>query len=685
MPKRTRRTRHKLRRAKTFRLRGGAIDDALNAEGRTALYIAARDNDIAKVNELIAAGADVNKAKTSDGVSPLYIACHNGHIQVVKLLVSDSRTDVNATKKDSSTPLYIACQNGYTEIVKLLVSDSRTDVNASMTDSSTPLYVASQKGYTEIVKLLVSDSRTDVNAAMKTGTTPLYIASQNGYTEIVKLLVSDSRTNLNASRTSDGGITPLYIASHNGHTEIVKLLVSDSRTNVNATRTDSSTPMYIACQKGYTEIVKLLLSDSRTDVNAALKTGTTSLYIACKNGHTEVVKLLINHPMIDKTYAIQYLNIFTEEIKNLLLEDKSPLWSGFSKSDSERLGLLFEERIHSENLSKRPENAEGRQQEEILYSHCPVCLKYISHDEATCMYMSHNCSELKGFYHSSLFSKYKYKYKNVLGVETNREVISWCTLCGRICKGHQHYDLDSYKVKTPTLLPSGAYYESDCRKTNGGGGWPEKALRHHRLREYAKYLNTKIGKIRTKEALEKLVEEMWNAPLYRRENVLEEMEATKKFVGIKHTNFPNIRNGTNIATNVPYPNAAKAELLPIVYHEAPEGFVDPTGSDDTENVIQFRHRMTDGSINNHENPATDMISKDMMLLKIASAINSGEMDTIGPCWKPGCTALIYPQELKAVIEASAYSEDTDGVAQKEADLKTYERYRYEFNAKYRKP
>ncbi len=581
---------------------------------------------------------------------------------------------------------------------------------------------------------------------MHDGTTPLYIASYYGRVEVVKLLLSDSRTNIN--KTMQYGATPLYIASEKGHAEVVKLFLSDSRTDTNKTMHDGTTPLYIASYYGRVEVVKLLLSDSRTNINKPMQNGATPLYVASQKGHAEVVKLLLTKQNIDKTYTLQRMHEFTEEIQKLF-EEPSPLWSGFSKSDSEKLGLLFEERMHPNTLTKRPTNAEGKNLEEILYSHCPICLKYISHDDATCMYMTHNCSELKGFYHKALFNKYKYRKINAVGVKTDREVIAWCTLCGRICKDHQHYNLDSYNVKTPTLLPPGAPYDSDCRKTNGGGGRPEKIQRHQRLREYALELNDKVGEITTNKALELLVEEMWNAPLQRKERLVGKMETEKKFVNIEHNEFPNVpynraqltnapnsaahqkgkmlsnaqfqlgnqifkvkndqlylNNAGNVkaaapyqhyfkefkniaqlpsyGVNIPYPNAATAELLPIVYHEAPEGFVDPTYSDDDENVVQFRHRMADGSINNHKNPTTDMISKDMLLSKIASAINNGDIDAIGPCWLRGCTALIYPQELKAAIEASEYSGAAGG-AQKAEDLKTYERYRYEFNQKYRKP
>jgi hypothetical protein len=342
-----------------------------------------------------------------------------------------------------------------------------------------------------------------------------------------------------------------------------------------------------------------------------------------------------------------------------------------------------------------------------------------------------------GYYHHTLFEQYKHQKTDIMGNPTGMYVIAWCTLCGRICKGHQHYTVDSHKALHKTLLKAGAPYETDCRKTNNGGGWPEKAERHRRLREYALELNEEVGTLTTEKALDQLAEEMWNAPLQRKDRALRTMQTDRKFnVGnnefpdLPYNQFPNtqpivsenailsnnvftVKNKTfriknNVlytnntrtrkanapyqyyyerykeasakgsALNIPYPDVAIPELLPVVYKEAPDGFIDPTYSGDDDNVVQFRHRRVDGTINNHANPATDMISKDMLLLKINSIILNGEMQILGTCWQPECTAKMYPQELKHVLETSQYTD----AAQKGEDLATYEKYRYEFNRKY---
>ena len=761
------------RRGGTTRRRGGAINDALNAEGKTALYKAVESNNLSKTEELITAGADINKATNTgttpliiasisgyleiierliaagayinkshnDGSTPLYVASYYSHLEIVDKLIAEG-ADINKSHNDGATPLYVASYHGHLEVVDKLIA-AGADINKANKNGATPLYVASQNGHLEVVDKLIAG--TDINKANKDGATPLYIASRLGHLEVVERLIA-AGADINKANNDD--VTPLCIASQNGHLEIVDKLIA-AGADINKANYDNKTPLYVAIANGHLEVVKRLIA-AGADVNKANNEGRTPLYVASIYGKLEIVKRLLEVPEIDFTTVKRDISRFSSEIQKIINDyinkshiNKSQLatlWPGFSKADSKNLRLLFEEKIHSNTLAKNPDGAR-----EVLFSHCPICLKYISHEEATCMYMSHNCTEHGGFYYKKLFDKYKHGKINAAGIETGNEVISWCTLCGRICKGHQHYKLDSYDVENPTLLEveAPAPYETDCRKTNGGGGWPEKAARHRRLREYALELNDQVGQITTQEALEHLVEEMWNAPLRREGRILTKMEVEKKY-NSRHKVFPNIpsytrfpnlpnnnafekaeltnttfkvgsqtfqikndelyknnttkaeapyqyfyqqfKKGAQPVPNIAYPNNANPELKPIVHPVAPNGYIDlinPT-LPDKENIVQFRHRMADGTINNHSNPETDMIAKDYLFLKILSAFNHGELSKIGPCWKPGCTAIIYPQELKAIIDAADYPGEAKaaGAAKKE-DMKVYEQYRHEFNKKYK--
>jgi len=85
---------------------------------------AAMGNDIQKVNELIAKGANVN-AKSHYGLTPLEGAVWNGHIELVKLLI-EKGADVNEKLDNNETALSIAQSKTspyypQEEIVKLLI------------------------------------------------------------------------------------------------------------------------------------------------------------------------------------------------------------------------------------------------------------------------------------------------------------------------------------------------------------------------------------------------------------------------------------------------------------------------------------------------------------------------------------------------------------------------------------
>ena len=103
------------------------------------LHKAAIAGDVAKLNRLIKAGADVN-ATSKDGWTPLHWAARKGHTDAVIALL-EAGADVNATDERDLTPLYWAAFKGHTDAVIALL-EAGADVRATDNRGRTPLDLA---------------------------------------------------------------------------------------------------------------------------------------------------------------------------------------------------------------------------------------------------------------------------------------------------------------------------------------------------------------------------------------------------------------------------------------------------------------------------------------------------------------------------------------------------------------
>lgn len=121
-----------------------------------ALRRAASAGDLAKVQELLAAGADVN-AGNRYGATALAYACDKGHTAVVNLLLERG---ANPNAKDSFynfTPLGWAVQEGHAEIVRaLLAKGAEGEAGA--------LIGAAAEGKADIVKVILERGKVGPEA-----------------------------------------------------------------------------------------------------------------------------------------------------------------------------------------------------------------------------------------------------------------------------------------------------------------------------------------------------------------------------------------------------------------------------------------------------------------------------------------------------------------------------------------
>ena len=113
---------------------------------KNELHKAAKAGDVAKLNRLIKAGADVNatsKGGWTPGWTPLHGAASEGHTDAV-IAPLEAGADVNATSKGGWTPLRRAADEGHTDAVIALL-EAGADITMRTTSKKvgwTPLDVA---------------------------------------------------------------------------------------------------------------------------------------------------------------------------------------------------------------------------------------------------------------------------------------------------------------------------------------------------------------------------------------------------------------------------------------------------------------------------------------------------------------------------------------------------------------
>ena len=130
-------------------------------DGTTALHWAAHWNDVATVDALIRAGANVNAA-TDIGVTPLWLACSDGGPAIVTSLLK-AGANPNTAPPSGESPLMAAARTGRVESVRALLAHG-ADVHArDASRGQTALMWAAAQRHADVVRALLV-AGADVNA-----------------------------------------------------------------------------------------------------------------------------------------------------------------------------------------------------------------------------------------------------------------------------------------------------------------------------------------------------------------------------------------------------------------------------------------------------------------------------------------------------------------------------------------
>ncbi|WP_289141054.1 ankyrin repeat domain-containing protein [uncultured Brevibacillus sp.] len=189
-----------------------------------AFHDAAAQGDIDALKQHLEQGIDIN-VRNRQKRTAILIAAMNDQYKAVQFLV-DAGANVDLQDETCFNPFLYGCINNKLELVKMMIK-AGTDIDLLTRFGGVGITPASEKGHVEIVHELLTTTEINVNHTNICGWTPLIeaiILNDGGERQqtIIKLLIEHGA---NVHMVDKYGVTPLELARRKGYTEIEQILL----------------------------------------------------------------------------------------------------------------------------------------------------------------------------------------------------------------------------------------------------------------------------------------------------------------------------------------------------------------------------------------------------------------------------------------------------------------------------
>jgi ankyrin repeat protein len=289
------------------------------------LIDAAWDNDVAKAQELIAAGANVN-AKDKTQQSAYLISTSEGFLDLLELTL-DHGADIDSLDKWNGTGLIRAAERGHHDIVGRLL---QTDIDIDHVNNLgwVALHEAIVLGdgssrYVDTVRALVAAGADLEIAPERDGISPVSHAERRGFERVATTIdralkareMSKNQANAalrRAARSGDADAaaialregadietrdsnrrTPLLLAAAGDHPAAARLLV-DLGADPDALDDRHDTAWLVTGVNGSIPMAKIIAA-AKPDFGLLNRFGGTSLIPASERGHADYVAWVVEH------------------------------------------------------------------------------------------------------------------------------------------------------------------------------------------------------------------------------------------------------------------------------------------------------------------------------------------------------------------------------------------------------
>jgi ankyrin repeat protein len=295
-------------------VQAGADVDQCAKETLSPLYVASRSNSKEAVQWLLEKNASIDLA-AGDGMTALMVSAQKGHVKIVELLLQHfgltgllgavqygkeecaalllkNGASLKEKTGDGRFPLHLAAENGHEKTIELLL-DHGADINPPDEKSRTALIYAATNGHLSALKFLL-EKNADSTARNRYGWSALHCAAGKGKDEVIAELLKQPGSEIDCR--DNNGLTALHLAAFHGHYDAVHRLLDNG---ANACKVDVSGwhALHMAAFNGHIAVVETLIS---TESNMKFmdypdKDGCTPLLVAARQGKADVVRLLAEH------------------------------------------------------------------------------------------------------------------------------------------------------------------------------------------------------------------------------------------------------------------------------------------------------------------------------------------------------------------------------------------------------
>lgn len=189
----------------------------------TGLHRAAANGDIARIQSLLAEGADPN-ARDAQGRTPLHVAAHRRQYAAARALLR-AGADPNALDAQRYDAATIAAVADDVEMLKLVLAGGNKATNITSPYDGTALIAAAHLGHDEVVRTLIA-AGAPLDHVNNLGWTALIesIVLGDGGKRHIACLTALVKAGAGVNIADSAGATPVRLARRRGYTEMAAIL-----------------------------------------------------------------------------------------------------------------------------------------------------------------------------------------------------------------------------------------------------------------------------------------------------------------------------------------------------------------------------------------------------------------------------------------------------------------------------